>query len=72
MMTTPRPATLDAETFKALGNMEVAYVRPAVAENGAAGFAIHAADGSVIGFALSRDQALGAIVQHGMEPVALH
>jgi len=72
MTTLQTAASLDAETFKTLGNMQVAYMRAAITAEGAAGIAIHAADGSVIGFAANREQAIGAIIQHGMEPVALH
>lgn len=65
------PPELTLQEFRELGKMLFAYVRPAVSD-GAPGWAIHAADGEAIGFATDRDAALGAIIQHGMEPVSLH
>jgi hypothetical protein len=49
----------------------MAYVRPVVL-NGARAFSIHAADGTPIGAAPSSQLAAAAILQHEMEPVALH
>ena len=62
---------ISPQDLRELGRMMVAYIRPAVSE-GVPGFAIHGADGAVIGFAPDRLNAIGAILQHGMECVSLH
>lgn len=67
----PGGPVLTPQEFRDLGKMLLAYVRPGEAE-GVSGWTIHGADGAVIGFATERDAALGAILQHGMEPVSLH
>lgn len=36
------------------------------------GWSIHAADGTVIGAAPTRETALAAIIQHDMEPMSVH
>ena len=64
-------APISPQDLRELGRMLVAYIRPAVSE-GVPGFAIHGADGAVIGFAPDRLNAIGAIRQHGMECVSLH
>ena len=60
-----------AADLRDLGRMMVAYIRPAEAD-GVQGFAIHGADGTVIGFAPDRSTAIGAILQNGMEFVSLN
>ncbi|WP_137176709.1 DUF1150 family protein [Roseomonas sp. AR75] len=62
---------LSVQDFARLGLEELAYVRPVVL-NGARAFAIHAADGTPIGAAPSSQLAAAAILQHEMEPVAVH
>jgi hypothetical protein len=62
---------LSVQDFARLGLEEMAYVRPVVL-NGARAFSIHAADGTAIGAAPSSQLAAAAILQHEMEPVALH
>ena len=54
-----------------LGVSQLAYVKP-VTLNGAAMFAIHAADGSPMAVAEDRDLALAAIVEHEMIPTLVH
>jgi hypothetical protein len=54
-----------------LGVSQLAYVKP-VMLNGAAMFAIHAADGSPMAVAEDRDLALAAIVEHEMIPTLVH
>ena len=49
----------------------VAYVKPALAE-GTPGYAIHAADGTQMGWAANREVAFAAIIQNGLEPVSVH
>ena len=64
-------APLSPQDLRELGRMTVAYVRPAVSE-GVPGYAIHGADGAVIGFAPDKTMAIGAILQHGLDVVSLH
>ena len=53
------------------GLQQIAYLRPSVVD-GMRGFGIFSATGEMIGFAVSRNQALGAVIQSDMEPMALH
>ena len=62
---------LSAEQFAQLGMAKLAYVKPVIV-NGAAGFAIHAADGTPMAVAGDRDVAFAAIVQHEMVPALVH
>ena len=56
---------LSPEQLGRLGVSQIAYVKPVVV-NGAAAFAIHAADGTPMAIAADRAQAIAAIVQHEM------
>ena len=58
----------DWETF---GLEDIAYLRPTVVD-GQPVFAIHAADGSQLALAASRDVGVAAMQQHDLEPVSLH
>jgi hypothetical protein len=62
---------LSPRDFALLALDHIAYVKPEPLE-GRAGFAIHAADGTQLGWSEERDVALAAIVQHEMEPVSVH
>jgi hypothetical protein len=70
-MTIPSPLPITESDLAGLGMNRMAYLRPAQVD-GIRGYAICAADGTVIGFAPSRDKAIGAIIQNDLEPVALH
>jgi len=59
------------QDFAMIGLQQLAYVKPTVV-NGVTGFSIHAADGTQIGMAPSRDIAFAAVKQHELEPVSLH
>jgi hypothetical protein len=65
----PRPQ--DQLDLRAVGMNELAYLRPGQMD-GMKGFAICAANGAVIGFAPSWNQAVAAIMQNDMELVTLH
>ncbi len=54
-----------------LGVSQLAYVKP-IMLNGAAMFAIHAADGSPMAVADDKDLAMAAIMQHEMVPALVH
>ncbi len=61
------PRHLSPEQLGRLGVAQIAYVK-AVTVNGAAVFAIHAADGTPMAIAADRALAFAAIVQNEMEP----
>ncbi|HWE76798.1 MAG TPA: DUF1150 family protein [Stellaceae bacterium] len=58
------------QDFALIGMQQLAYIKPTVV-NGVTGFSIHAADGTQIGMAPSRDIAFAAVKQHELEPVSL-
>jgi hypothetical protein len=60
------------EHLALLGLEDVAYVKPVVAEDGTAQYAIYAANGTAIGLAAGRDLAFAAVRQHDLEPVSVH
>lgn len=60
-----------AQDLEGMGRAFLAYLRPAEAD-GVRGYAIHGADGAVLGFAPSEAQAIIALREHGMELVAVH
>ncbi len=61
---------LSPEQLGRLGVAQIAYVKP-VLVNGAAAFAIHAADGTPMAIAADQALAFAAIVQHEMVPALL-
>lgn len=74
--TLPQPTRIDVrqitqDQLQQLGVSQLAYVKP-VMLNGAAMFAIHAADGSPMAVAEDRNLALAAIVEHEMIPTLVH
>ncbi len=70
MMQTPRPP-LSKTDFVRWGVPEIAFVKRIEAE-GAMTWSIHAADGTQMGLAPSRDLAFAAIRQHDLEPLSVH
>lgn len=70
------PHTMSETDFASWGVPEVAFVkRVLVAGEGGIfteGWSIHAADGTHMGLAPSRDLAFAAIVQHELEPLSVH
>ena len=63
--------TLSSRELYALGIQDVAYVKK-VREDGVEAFAVHAADGTRLGLLPTRDIAVSALLEHDLEPVALH
>lgn len=61
---------ISEQDLAGLGMHQMAYLREAKMD-GIQGFAICAADGSVIGFAANRIQAIAAIMQNDMEHVSV-
>jgi hypothetical protein len=62
---------MTSEQFSAWGAQDIAYVAKVVSE-GAVIYAIHAADGTRLALAPSRDIAIAAVKQHELEPVSVH
>lgn len=62
---------ISTEQLAQLGMQQIAYVKP-VMVNGAAAFAIHAADGTPMAIAGGLDVAVAAIVEHEMVPAQVH
>jgi hypothetical protein len=62
---------LTPHQLKLLGMPHLAYIKP-VFMDGAAAFAIHAADGSPMAVATDRDLAINAVVEHEMFPTLVH
>jgi hypothetical protein len=71
MQTMTTQTTISTQDLMVLGLNQVAYIRPVV-ENGQDQFAVHAADGTRLGLIPTREMAVGALLQHDLEPVALH
>lgn len=68
---TERLRLISTKEFAHLGLQDVAYVKR-VTVNGAAAFAIHAADGTEIAVLPDRDLAFATLRQHDLEPVSVH
>lgn len=62
---------LSPPSFAALGNGQLAYVRPTTHEDEPA-FAVCSADGQQLALVASRDLAFALIRQNDMEPVSVH
>ena len=67
----PSRPLLSNGDFARWGVPEIAFVKR-VETDGTAGWSIHAADGTQMGSAPSRDLAFAAIRQHELEPVSVH
>lgn len=70
MTITEKLREMSPQDFALVGMQQLAYIKPSVT-NGVAGFSIHAADGTQIGMAPTRDIAFAAVKQHELEPVSL-
>ena len=71
MTITEKLREMSPQDFALIGVQQFAYIKPNVV-NGVSGFSIHAADGTQLGMAPSRDIAFAAVKQHDLEPVSLH
>ncbi len=69
-MTETTALTVENINLRGLGMNHLAYLRPGDMD-GMKGFVICAADGTVLGFAPNRAQAIAAIMQNDMELVSL-
>jgi hypothetical protein len=71
MQTTELMRQMSANDLAMLGMQDIAYVKPVVVE-GAAGYAVHAADGTQMALIANRDLAFAVVRQNEMEPVSVH
>jgi len=71
MMNTERLRQISPQEFALHGMQDVAYIRRVTVDE-APGFAIHAADGTVLAVLADLDIALVTIRQNDLEPVSLH
>jgi hypothetical protein len=62
---------LSSQAFAALGLQDVAYIKP-VQREGKTMIAVHAADGTELAVAESRDVAMAFIRQNDLEPLSAH
>jgi hypothetical protein len=62
---------LSSQAFAALGIEDVAYIKP-VQREGKAMIAVHAADGTELAVAHSRDVAMAFVRQNDLEPLSAH
>jgi len=62
---------MSARELAYFGMQDIAYVKRIVA-NDAAGYAIHAADGTQIAVLDDRDVAFATLRQHDLEPLSVH
>ncbi len=64
---------LSSQGLASLGLSHIAYVRPIpVDDEGAGGYAVHAADGTQLAIASELELAYGAILEQDMHPVSVH
>ena len=62
---------ITAEQLGQLGVSQIAYIK-SVTVDGAAAFAVHAADGTPMAIIPDRATAFAAVVQHEMFPASVH
>jgi hypothetical protein len=62
---------ISPKEFALLGVEDMAYVKR-VTVNGAAAYAIHAADGTEMAVLADRDLAFATLRQHNLEPLSVH
>lgn len=65
------PRQMSQTDFAQWGMPEVAFIKRVLVDN-EIGWSIHAADGTQMGLAPSRDLAFAAVKQHELEPVSVH
>jgi hypothetical protein len=63
---------LSLQDLQAFGLNDVAYVKPAVTDEGEDYVVIHAADGTELGSMRNRDTAFAALLQQGLTPLSVH
>ena len=71
MTTIERLKQISTRDLAVLGVQNVAYVKPVMVD-GVLAFAIHAADGTELALAPTREHALALIRKNDLEPVSVH
>jgi hypothetical protein len=71
MQTTEQMRQMTTNDLAMLGMQDIAYVKPVTVE-GAASYAVHAADGTQMALIANRDLAFAVVRQNEMEPVSVH
>ena len=66
-----RPRPMSQSDFANWGLPQLAFIKRIMVDD-AVGWSIHAADGTQVGLAPSRDLACAAVRQHELEPVSVH
>ncbi|MGH7091220.1 MAG: DUF1150 family protein [Stellaceae bacterium] len=66
-----RARHMSARELALFGMQDIAYIKRIVSDD-AAGFAIHAADGTQIAVLADRDIAFATVRQHDLEPLSVH
>lgn len=64
--------SLSQQDFLAFGVNDVAYVKPAAADDGQPFVVVHAADGTQLGSMRDRETAFAALIQQGLTPMSVH
>jgi len=62
---------ISPDQLQKLGMPSMAYLKP-VMMNGAAAYAIHAADGTPMAIAADRALAIAAVIENEMSPISVH
>ncbi len=71
MITNENPRVFSSNDLAQLAVEDIAYVK-SVEIDGEALYAIHAADGTQLGFAAERDAAFATVLLHDLTPVSVH
>jgi len=66
-----RNRQMSARELALFGMQDIAYIKRVVV-NEAAGYAVHAADGTQIAVLADRDIAFATVRQHDLEPLSVH
>ena len=66
-----RPRPMSQSDFANWGLPQLAFIKRIMVDD-AVGWSIHAADGTQVGLAPSRDLAFAAVRQHELEPLSVH
>jgi hypothetical protein len=70
-VTAEQQVPMSSADFAAFGSEEIAYVKPIEVDDEIR-FAVHAADGTALTVAPSREVAFAVVRQNEMEPVSVH
>jgi hypothetical protein len=62
---------MSAQELALFGMQDIAYIKRVIV-NEAAGYAVHAADGTQIAVLTDRDIAFATVRQHDLEPLSVH